>query len=74
MGVENAWWGSEMCGGWSKQVGGGCKRMVEVRNAWWVVKTSGWGSEMHGGGWKCVVGIVIGCVEVLVVAVSIVNT
>ena len=71
------WLGLIMHGWGSRMHGRDRKRMVEVKNAcweglvtWWVVE----GLEHTVGGVKVVVVVVIGCVVVLLVAVSIVNT
>ena len=69
-GVDNAWLGSRMCGRDQK-------RMVEVENTcwkglvmWWAVE----GLEHVVGGVKVVVVVVIGCIMVLLVAISVVDT
>jgi hypothetical protein len=64
--------------GWgSRMRGRDQKRMVEVENAcweglvmWWVVE----GLEHMVGGVKVVVVVVVGCIVVLLVAISIVDT
>ena len=53
------------------------KRMVEVENTCWAGLVMWWaveGLEHVVGGVKVVVVVVVGCIVVLLVAVSIVNT